>query len=314
MSAQVQTAWVSRPVGGIPTTEDLAPSIIFTIAYAFLLPGIIYNFFFRKPRAWNTIQISTVIFAVERIAWCIIRVVQAAYPEKRGSGRLMEYMQATVGLGFIGISNDAISLLRCLLVNTTLPENGASKDRRAARKSYRYHCYVFELVFLASTIPGMVASSAYSSARFDQESADRNLYYLNVSAGVALALQLVTILACILVALIVKEIDRIRCLELAALTVLLLPVPIYRLCVLGIRTIDVFDPLSASARASFYTIHLIPEWICVSVLLGTNVRARFKTGKWGDHEKDETLRDKRLAKATDEDNLPLHEVDRSRVA
>lgn len=99
-----QTAWVSRPVGGIPVSADLAPSIVFAILYALLLPNIIYNFFIKKPRAWNVIQISTVMFAVERIAWCIIRAVQAANPEKRTSGGLMNYVQATVGLGFIGVS------------------------------------------------------------------------------------------------------------------------------------------------------------------------------------------------------------------
>ncbi|CAE6349682.1 unnamed protein product [Rhizoctonia solani] len=313
MSDQVQMVWVSRPVGGIPVFADLAPSIILTLLYAFLLPGIIYNFFFRRPRAWNAIQISTVIFAVERIAWCIIRTVQAAYPEKRSSGGLMNYVQATVGLGFIGISSDAIRLLRCLLVNTTLPENGASKDRRAPRQSYRYYCYTFELAFLASTIPGIIASNAYNAARFDQEKADGNLYLLNISAGVVLALQIVTVFVCLLVALTVKEIDRTRCLELVALTLLLMPVPIYRLCIIGIRTSDVFEPLSPSSRAAFYIVHLIPEWICVSVLLGTNVRGRFQTGKWGDYEKDETLRDERLAKAAAEESLSLRGIDGSRA-
>jgi hypothetical protein len=99
-----QTAFVSVPVGGIPVYADLAPSIVFAILYALLLPNIIYNFFIRKPRAWNGIQIATIIFTVERIAWCIIRAVQAAYPEKRGSGGLMNYVQVTVGLGFVGVS------------------------------------------------------------------------------------------------------------------------------------------------------------------------------------------------------------------
>ncbi|CEL57114.1 hypothetical protein RSOLAG1IB_08346 [Rhizoctonia solani AG-1 IB] len=301
MSDRVQTAWVSRPVGGIPVSDDLAPSIIFAILYALLLPNIIYNFFFRKPRAWNMIQTSTVLFAVERIAWCIIRAVQAADPEKRRLGGLTRYAQATVGLGFIGVSSDTLRLLRSILVNTTLPENGASKDRRTARRCYRYFCYVFELAFLASSVPGLVASNAYNSARFDQEKADRNLRFLYASASVVLAFQLITVLVSLLAAWKVKEIDRMRCFELAALTTLIVPVPIYRLCVLGIRTINVFEPLSPSARAVFYIFHLVPEWICVSVLLGTNVRARFRTGRWGDYELRESLRDKRLAKAAEEE-------------
>jgi hypothetical protein len=112
-----QTAWVSRPVGGVPVSADLAPSVVFAILYALLLPNIIHNFFFRKPRAWNTIQISTVMFAVERIAWCIIRAVQAAHPEKRTSGGLMNYVQVTVALGFIGVRSDRIQLRSCAKIN-----------------------------------------------------------------------------------------------------------------------------------------------------------------------------------------------------
>ncbi|CAE6486512.1 unnamed protein product [Rhizoctonia solani] len=300
MSENVQKAWVSRPVGGIPISDDLDPSIVFAVLYTLLLPNIIYNFFIRKPRAWNIIQISTVIFAVERIAWCIIRAVQAAHPERRFSGGLMDYVQVTVALGFVGISSEAVKLLRCTLVHTTLPENGASKDRRAARQFYRYFCVFFELAFLGATIPGIIAGGKYSSARFDQTRADKNIKLLKASSGVALALQASTVLISLLAAFKVKEINRMRCFELASLTFLIMSVPMYRLCVLGIRTIDVFTPIPSYDRALFYIFHLAPEWICVSILLGTNVRARFETGRWGDYELAERERDERLKKAEEE--------------
>ncbi|KAJ1305743.1 hypothetical protein OPQ81_010475 [Rhizoctonia solani] len=300
MSDRVQTAWVSRPVGGIPVSEDLAPSIVFAVLYVLLLPNIIYNFFIRKPRAWNVIQISTVLFAVERIAWCIIRAVQAAHPEKRTSGGLMNYVQVTVALGFVGVSSETIKLLRCVLVHTTLPENGASKDRRTARQYYRFFCLFFELAFLGATVPGIIAGGKYSSARFDQAKADQNVNLLIASSSVALALQAITVLIAIVAAFKVEEINRARCFELAGLTLLIMSAPIYRLCVLGIRTIDVFAPISSSSRVLFYIFHLAPEWICVSILLGTNVRARFGTGRWGDHELGERQRDTRLRKAEEE--------------
>ncbi|CAE6463621.1 unnamed protein product [Rhizoctonia solani] len=350
MSDRPQTAWVSRPVGGIPISEDLAPSIVFAILYALLLPNIIYTFFIRKPRAWSIVQISTVIFAVERIAWCIIRAVQAAHPEKQTSGGLMNYVQVTVALGFVGVSSEVIKLLRCVLVNTTLPENGASKDRRTARQYYRHFCFFFELAFLGATIPGIIAGGQYSSARYDQSKADSNMNLLKASASVALILQAVTVLVSlvaafkvqevnrgqyssarydqskadsnmnllkasasvalilqavmVLVSLVaafkVQEVNRMRCFELAGLTLLIMSAPIYRLCVLDIRTIDVFAPISSTDRALFYIFHLAPEWTCVSILLSTNVRARFGTGRWGDHELGETPRDKRLKKAEED--------------
>ncbi|KAH7322287.1 hypothetical protein B0J17DRAFT_683535 [Rhizoctonia solani] len=208
----------------------------------------------------------------------------------------MNYVQTTVGIGFVGISSDAIKLLRSVLVNTTLLENGASKDRRVARKYYRYSCFFYELAFLGSIVPGTIAGGKYSSARFDQAQADSSMKQLVASSAVALALQATTV-------------NRMRCFELAALTLLIMPVPIYRLCVLGIRTIDVFDSLSPYARALFYIFHLAPEWICVSILLSTNVRERFGTGRWGDYELGEKGRNKRLKKAEEAKRLQTGPAD-----
>ncbi|KAG9096626.1 hypothetical protein FRC07_010893 [Ceratobasidium sp. 392] len=292
-----QTAFVSRAVGGIPVHADIAPSAIFAVLYALLLPNIIYNFFIKKPRAWNAIQIATVIFAVERIAWCIIRAVQGAHPEKGTSGGLMNYVQLTVGLGFVGIVSESTKLLRCVLVFPTLPEKGGATDRPRLRQWYRIVLTIFELAFMASSIPGGVAGGKYSAARTNQALADKNMRLLYVSSGVALGLELATIAMCLAAAVWAPGIDRKRCWELAALNLLIIPVPIYRLCVLHIRTGNVFDPLSPSARAVFYVVHLLPEWIVVCVLLGTNVRARFNTGRWGDYELTDHARAKRLEKA-----------------
>ncbi|KAF8606203.1 hypothetical protein BDV93DRAFT_469348 [Ceratobasidium sp. AG-I] len=303
-----QTALVSAPVGGIPVHADLAPSIVFAVLYGLLLPHIIYNFFIRKPRAWNVIQIATVIFAVERIVWCALRAVQAENPSKRTSAGLMNYLQVTVGLGFVGISSEATKLLRCILVKSTLPEKGASNDRPRARQYYRIFCTVFELAFLGSTITGTIAGAKYSAARTNQALADKNMRYLIASSAVALALELATIVISLAASKRVKEIDQKRCYELAALTLLILPVPIYRLSVLHTRTADVFIPISSSARAVFYIIHLVPEWLCVSVLLGTNVRARFDTGRWGDYEMTDYTRNKRIEQAKrDAEQRPVNE-------
>lgn len=75
-----------------------------------------------------------------------------------------------------------MKLLRSTLVNTTLPENGAAKDRPTARSRYRLLCYVFELSFLASTVPGLIAGNKYNAARTNQDLADKNMQLLYVSA------------------------------------------------------------------------------------------------------------------------------------
>ncbi|QRV96529.1 hypothetical protein RhiJN_24547 [Ceratobasidium sp. AG-Ba] len=294
--SETQTALVSRAVGGIPVHADIAPSVVFAVMYALLLPNIINNFFIRKPRAWNGIQISTVIFAVERIAWCIIRAVQGAHPDKRLSGGLMNYVQLTVGLGFI--LSEATKLLRCVIVKTTLPEKGASKDRPRARLWFRIFCTIFELAFMASSIPGGVAGAKYSAARTNQHLADKNMRLLNPVLVSHLAWRSPpSSCASPLPDGFLKSIASVALSLPHSTSSSSLPVPIYRLCVLHIRTDNVFDPLSPSARAVSYIFHLLPEWLCVCVLLGTNVRARFDTGRWGDYELTDYNRNKRLEKA-----------------
>lgn len=60
------------------------------------------------------------------------------------------------------------------------------------------------------------------------------------------------------------------------------------------------NPLDkSSAKAIFYILHILPEWIATLILLGYNTRKVFGTGPWGDWRRtDETdkQRKKRLAK------------------
>ena len=45
----------------------------------------------------------------------------------------------------------------------------------------------------------------------------------------------------------------------------------------------------SGAKAAFYILHALPEWLATVVLFSTNVRMVFGTGVWGDwRRKDET--------------------------
>lgn len=52
------------PVGGLPLASDLAPSILFAVLYALLLPLTVYRIFDRRSR--TVLLIGTEIFAIER--------------------------------------------------------------------------------------------------------------------------------------------------------------------------------------------------------------------------------------------------------
>ena len=80
-------------------------------------------------------------------------------------------------------------------------------------------------------------------------------------------------------------------------------VSVYRLFVMTDRIDSLTEPGNAlnkpSAKAAFYVLHIVPEWIAAVILLGYNTRQVFGTGPWGDwRRKDETeeQRRKRIAK------------------
>jgi hypothetical protein len=52
------------PVGGTPFPEDFAPSIVFAILYALLIPIMVFRVYDRHSR--TTLLIGSVIFGVER--------------------------------------------------------------------------------------------------------------------------------------------------------------------------------------------------------------------------------------------------------
>jgi hypothetical protein len=100
-------------------------------------------------------------------------------------------MQISFGLGFIGITNDLVNLIRCLLVNATYgperyPESAAASskggllspppegtpDLPKMRFWARRFTDFLGLAFLAATVPGIIANSNYSKVFDDQKQAD----------------------------------------------------------------------------------------------------------------------------------------------
>ena len=94
-------------------------------------------------------------------------------------------------MGFIGIANDLVNLLRCLLVNPTFgsatyfqspaaatkdcliepPPEGTPDDPRT-RGNVRVGMNLLGLAFLGATVPGIIANANYSNAITRQGSAD----------------------------------------------------------------------------------------------------------------------------------------------
>ncbi|RXW23523.1 hypothetical protein EST38_g2350 [Candolleomyces aberdarensis] len=315
------------PVGGLVLPSDLAPSIVFAVLYALLLPLVAYRIFDRRSR--TLLLLGTIIFSVERIVIFSLRAAQSQKVDMRLSTGLLKYMQVSFGVGFIGLANDLVNLLRCLLVNPTYgpekweeapasstketyfqaPEQG-DEDRPKERFWVRRYSDFTNLAFMAASIPGGIGGSQFNRNHFtsgDSAKANRAMTFRYASASVALFLMFMIQAG----ALWSRRKQRRHCERaislILAISLLTTVVAVYRLSVMWHESpaLDSTVPgtlNSPGAKASFYILHILPEWLASAILLGFNTRKSFGTGAFGDwrgvddRPKDIERREKRKAK------------------
>ncbi|KAI0369014.1 hypothetical protein BV20DRAFT_980380 [Pilatotrama ljubarskyi] len=117
------------PVGGVPLDVDFAPSILFSVLYALLVPVAIMRII--NPRSRNMVLVGTLLFSTEQALTthlpysCVnfaLRAHAAHHAGFRESKSFETYLQATLNAGFITIGQDLVTLSRSLLVSTTFGE------------------------------------------------------------------------------------------------------------------------------------------------------------------------------------------------
>lgn len=113
--------------------------------------------------------------------------------QKRFSQGLLNYMQVSFGMGYIGISSDLVALLRCLLINPTYgsdkyeespaaaskgdymePPSSGTPDMPKTRFWVRRFTDLVNLSYIAATVTGIISNSGYSSGMTSQSTADSN--------------------------------------------------------------------------------------------------------------------------------------------
>ncbi|TFK20922.1 hypothetical protein FA15DRAFT_673031 [Coprinopsis marcescibilis] len=303
------------PVGGVPLQSDLAPSILFAVLYGLLAPLVFYRLYDRRSR--TLLLLGTMIFAIERIVIFSLRAVQSRDVERRLNGGLAIYMQVSFNTGFIGIASDLVNIIRCLLVNPTyglerFPESPAASTKECylappeegeedhARERFwaRRFAEFTGLAFLSAVVPGIVANSSYDKTFNDPSRAQRTYTLRYASSGVALFLTIVLVLAAAWSKCMQKRAGKRGFVVISLLSFLVGIIACYRLSVMHNTTtaLDSTAPGSLNtpgAKAAFYVLHVLPEWLVSAILLGCNVRKTFGTGMFGDWRgHDETPKEK----------------------
>jgi len=307
------------PIGGTVLPDDFAPSILFAVLYAALVPLMLHRMLGRRSRC--TLLIGTIAFAVERVIILALRAVQARSDSSRFSEGLVTYQQISFGMGFIGIASDAVKLAKCLLVNATYgpekypespaaatkevvvpPPSSDTPDQPKARSFYRRITGFVGLAFLGAVVTGIIANSNYSKDIDSQANADLTAKTRIASTAIAVGLSFIVVHITIRGFQNLPRISKRGVAILGVVYTLMIVIGIYRLSVMWLKvtSLSAQSPLNTpGSKALFYIFHVLPEWLASVILLGYNIRKTFGTGLCGDWrlwDETEKERVKRLAR------------------
>ncbi|KAG9049571.1 hypothetical protein FS837_009909 [Tulasnella sp. UAMH 9824] len=291
-----QTVRVPSLVGGVPTKADFAPSIIFAVAYGLSVIPFVRRFLNKDSRTW-TLALGTLPFSIERVVVYAIRASQSHdhnLGDTISKGKLV-YQQVSFALGFVSFASDAVAFVRATMVNTTLEDpNRGSVDQPDKRRLYRRCSELAGWMWLAATVPGIVAYTKMPGSGDHQDQADQ-LYRLRYASSATALFFFVTYLAVLLtIRRRIQWLDRRAIDWVCFILVGSCIVPIYRLAVLHYTTsfLNVLpstpplyptDSLTTTAsKATFYIFHALPELILAWTIQTLNLRAVFNTGPFGD--------------------------------
>ncbi|TFY54201.1 hypothetical protein EVJ58_g8995 [Rhodofomes roseus] len=105
------------PIGGVPNQHDLAPAVVFAVAYAITIPLVVYRLTSKKSR--NIFCIATAVFAIERVVDFSFRAVEAEKPNLRTTSFWVNWLQSAYTMGFISIAGDVGNIARVFLLKST---------------------------------------------------------------------------------------------------------------------------------------------------------------------------------------------------
>ncbi|KAF8213581.1 hypothetical protein K438DRAFT_1804235 [Mycena galopus ATCC 62051] len=287
-------------VGGFSLRAyDLPGATVFAVAYGLLIPGLVYRLFDKRWR--SIVMIQTVLFTIERPILFSLRASAAA--RNTESSALTKYFQAAFALGYLGLAQMVLNLVRTVVVNATngTPASSSepsSDDDPRRRFWYRRWADFLAVIHLVATVFGILATVRISAAN---ESGPNHAHQVEryASCGLGLMLILSETFTLLWASWTLPRIDRRAVRFLLVLTTLITIPTIYRLVVMRHTTPDVAartpQALNTGAdKAVFYVVHLVPEWTVMFLLCAFNAKDICQMKFEGDHMWDETEREREV--------------------
>ncbi|EJD46153.1 hypothetical protein AURDEDRAFT_184470 [Auricularia subglabra TFB-10046 SS5] len=277
---------IPTPFGGVPNDADRIPSIVFALAWAALLPFVARRFI--VPQRRTVLLIGACIMVVLNMTLYSIRALQAFVPSQRASRNLLVFMQGMLANGFATLTTDALPLIQAIVKNAKkpLPDPEAATSPQQAKPKKKYTPFELLAIVLVVTyiaLPGTLAGThggLYKSALKKQATADA-VQGMRYASAVLTFIPVVVMAGVALHALFwLPRVDRAACLHFLALLSLITIMIIYRFIVMRnhISNLLYTGPgslTSTTAKALFYVLHSLPEWIATASVVIPDTQTAF---------------------------------------
>ncbi|GAA6027804.1 hypothetical protein JCM8097_001726 [Rhodosporidiobolus ruineniae] len=253
--------------GGVPLEkQDLAASIIFTIAFVLLLPAIVWRWSRRCSRTWLLLRPTLV--AMFRIATYIIRAIESKGNYSEG---LFIAEQVLLLAGLVPLLEPLVGLLRSHVRRywTPVPPSQQTEEQRRGDLLARA-LRILQLAVFVALILAIVAGTKAGSATSDPNSADELRHYRYATIGLSIFILGVT--AIVNGAIFLRDsLPLSGTLYIFGMCGLLLIPNVYKL-VVSLHPPGMF---SVGTKTAFYLLSALPEWLAIVLYFSVNLNDLF---------------------------------------
>jgi len=270
--------------GGLPTRPDLAPSIVFAVAYFLLLfPAIWRAHIYRRPLSLLFVFLRFLFFVLIRITTFALRAqesVNSSIPfNPVPSIAIFITEQILLGIGFIVMLDLMVVLVQSHISRTDVSQQAETAfTSKKGTTTLQTFITIMHASLLAAIAMGIAAGAMYVSA-LNSTSASSTVRSLRIASTViALAVVALTVLICLSLLIRWPRLGLTRTAYLLVSGSLLLIIPAYRLSTSVVTHVSLPGLISIATRVKFYILQALMEYVVAILLLAVDVRVWFFAG------------------------------------
>jgi len=243
--------------GGFPTSKDLAPSIVFIIAFIIVLPVLVWRLARFQDR--TVVLLRPAVFIVIRIASLILRAVMSK--TNYGEGELIAEL-VLVSVGYLFLIEPLIALWN---------RHIATAVRKSQRPGWVRRLALFLRLGLLACIGTAIAGSALISGAVGNPSKESTVKQVRDASSIMAIVVIVVTTNAIILTHIRLGLDARHTLYLLAIAVPLIIISVY-------RTIQIFTANPSAAvrsKPAFWILQVLFEFIAFCLYVSISIPTWF---------------------------------------